>query len=67
MKVLIWLSCLFIVNAIIVALRMFAGIQLGAIPSFIADAIMFFSARALCKAWDRHKEEKNNQQYESHE
>lgn len=58
MKALIWLGVLFVVSAITVGLKMFAGIQLGGIPTAIIYAIAFAVIRKLCKVWDEHKAEK---------
>ncbi len=51
MKVLIWIGCIFVTSFVIVALR-FAGIYLGAIPTLIVYAIMFWIASSLCKSYD---------------
>lgn len=56
MKVIIWIGCFFVVNAVIVAARMFAGISLGGIPAFILYGCMFFGAKKLCAMWDHHKD-----------
>ena len=57
MKFLIWFLCIFS-NALITTLIKESGVILGAIPTVILYGATFWLARALCKKWDEHKENK---------
>ena len=58
MKILIWFLCL-LVYAIITTTFQWNGIYLGAIPTMILFGVALILARSLCKAYDKHKNEKN--------
>lgn len=54
MKLLIWVACAFVLSLITVSLK-YAGILLGFIPTFILGSLTFWTARTLCKKWDKRK------------
>lgn len=54
MKILIWLSCVFIYSLIVTGLST-SGIMLGSIPTACLLGCTFFVARMFCKEYDTHK------------
>lgn len=52
MKIVIWIGCCFAYGFIVTLFRQF-GIILGGIPTAILAAVTFFTARTLCKMWDK--------------
>ena len=63
MKIFIWLATFFIIvgipNALIVE---FCDIKFGAIPTMILAGAAYWTAKALCKKWDNHKNRKKEGQ-----
>lgn len=57
MKVLIWFLCILAVSTVKVLLQS-AGIILGAIPTILLYGGGFWLGSTLCKAWDKHKNDK---------
>lgn len=60
MKILIWALSI-IITSIVAVLMKSAGITLGAIPTMILYAPLFFITPKLCKKWDEHKVQKDVQ------
>lgn len=55
MKILIWLGCVVVYSALVLALQ-YAGVTLGSIPvALLSFLFVFLPAPALCRAWDRRK------------
>ena len=57
MKILIWTLSILITSIVVVMIKS-ADITLGAIPTMILYAPLFFITPKLCKKWDEHKESK---------
>lgn len=53
MKVLIWFLCI-LANALIIAIFKTNGILLGGVPTMILFGLMFWTARTLCRKWEKH-------------
>ena len=60
MKVLIWIVCM-TVSVVMQLMLKYAGI-LGAIPVMIAFGSMLFTAKWLCKKWDKRKKRNKNEE-----
>lgn len=58
MKILIWALSILITSIVAVVIKS-AGITLGAIPTMILYAPLFFITPKLCKKWDEHKANKS--------
>lgn len=61
MKILIWVFLIFVTSAISVIIQS-AGVTLGAIPTMILYASLFYTAPKLCQKWDKYKAAKALQQ-----
>lgn len=59
MKILIWALSIF-VTSIVAAMIKSAGITLGAIPTILLYAPLFFITPKLCQKWDDHKKSKES-------
>lgn len=60
MKVLIWVGCCLAYGLITTLVKQF-GIILGGIPTFALAVGTFWLARTLCKKYDKHKMQKDNE------
>ena len=52
MKALIWILSCFIFSVLNVILGEITGIRVGSVLFYV---IWYYSARAMCKAWDKHR------------
>ena len=62
MKVLIWI-CGILLYVIITLIFKYNGVILGGIPTAILFGITMWGIHTLCKKWDNHKQEKEDQKY----
>ncbi len=59
MKFLIWILC-FSCNALITNLLRYSGVILGDIPTCILFLITLWTAKFLCRKWDKYKKSQKN-------
>lgn len=62
MKVLIWICCI-LLCVIVNLIFKYNGVILGGIPTAFLFLITVGLAPLLCKKWDNHKQEKEDQKY----